>query len=66
MFCPFCANEKTQVVATMKGLTNVRIRRCPECKKLFQTTECVSVSEKDTQILKEFYEASKDDRDKRA
>ena len=31
MICPYCANEKTIVMATVKGLANERFRKCPKC-----------------------------------
>ncbi len=42
MICPYCVNDKTQVVGTVKAGTVVeRFRRCPRCNKTFQTTEAI-------------------------
>lgn len=39
MICPFCANNQTSVIATIKGLENRRFRRCNACNKTFETSE---------------------------
>ena len=39
MICPFCANNQTNVIATIKGLENRRFRRCNACNKTFETNE---------------------------
>lgn len=39
MICPFCANNQTSVIATIKGLENRRFRRCNACNKTFETNE---------------------------
>lgn len=39
MICPFCASNKTSVIATIKGLENRRFRRCNACNKTFETNE---------------------------
>ncbi|ARR00302.1 hypothetical protein [Campylobacter porcelli] len=41
MICPFCANGKTSVIATIKGLENRRFRRCNACHRTFETNERV-------------------------
>lgn len=42
MICPYCMNEKTRVVGTVKaGVMVERFRKCPECGKTFQTTEAI-------------------------
>ncbi|WP_035171400.1 hypothetical protein, partial [Campylobacter fetus] len=56
MICPFCANDKTRVVATIKGLENRRFRYCFKCKKTFETNETVLIKERDWQELKEYKE----------
>ncbi|AIR80386.1 TPA: hypothetical protein RPW15_001915 [Campylobacter fetus subsp. venerealis] len=60
MICPFCANDKTRVVATIKGLENRRFRYCFKCKKTFETNETVLIKERDWQELKEYKEEIKD------
>lgn len=42
MICPKCANEKTQVKGTIKGLVNVRMRICPACGYCFATKEILN------------------------
>ncbi len=39
MICPFCANNQTSVIATIKGLENRRFRLCNACNKTFETSE---------------------------
>ena len=40
MFCPFCANEKTKVIATVKTSARIdRLRFCKNCKRAFATKE---------------------------
>ncbi|MDL0089279.1 hypothetical protein [Campylobacter gastrosuis] len=41
MFCPYCGFEKTKVVATIKGLENLRFRKCDKCNKTWTTIESV-------------------------
>ncbi|AQW80777.1 hypothetical protein [Campylobacter pinnipediorum] len=41
MFCPYCGNEKTRVVTTIKSLQNKRYRICNKCNKSFPTIEAV-------------------------
>lgn len=41
MICPYCANDKTEVLNTIKGLRNERFRRCSRCGKTWQTVEAV-------------------------
>lgn len=31
MLCPKCACEKTSVLKTIKGLKNIRMRKCSRC-----------------------------------
>nr|DAS87984.1 MAG TPA: DNA-directed RNA polymerase [Caudoviricetes sp.] len=39
MFCPKCAHEKTAVLKTIKGLKNIRMRRCEKCGYTWITEE---------------------------
>ncbi|MDY6119998.1 MAG: hypothetical protein SPI03_01460 [Campylobacter sputorum] len=39
MICPKCANEKTVVVKTIKGLKNIRLRKCLSCNYTWLTQE---------------------------
>ncbi|CUU82170.1 hypothetical protein [Campylobacter hyointestinalis] len=39
MLCPKCANDKTFVIKTLKGLKNIRMRRCSECGYSWMTEE---------------------------
>lgn len=41
MICPRCANEKTEVVGTVKGTVNERFRKCKRCGYSFQTVEAI-------------------------
>ena len=43
MWCPNCANEKTVVLNTVKGVVNERYRRCNECGHTFLTVEAVKI-----------------------
>lgn len=47
MICPFCANEKTIVMATVKGLANERFRKCPKCGRTFSTIEVVKAKDEE-------------------
>lgn len=49
MICPYCANEKTIVMATVKGLANERFRKCPKCGRTFCTIEVVKA--KDDELI---------------
>lgn len=51
MICPFCASNKTRVVATIKGLENRRFRRCNRCKTNFETNEKVVARYIESQYL---------------
>ncbi|ERJ25432.1 hypothetical protein UNSWCS_1545 [Campylobacter concisus UNSWCS] len=39
MLCPKCACEKTSVLKTIKGLKNIRMRRCEGCGYSWMTEE---------------------------
>ena len=39
MLCPKCAFEKTSVLKTIKGLQNIRMRRCEGCGYSWMTEE---------------------------
>jgi len=41
MYCPKCANEKTRVMGTVKGIRNERFRKCDACGFSFQTVEAL-------------------------
>ncbi|RRD53574.1 NrdR family transcriptional regulator [Campylobacter rectus] len=45
MFCPYCGNEKTRVMTTIKSLQNKRYRMCEKCGKSFPTIEAVFFDE---------------------
>lgn len=49
MICPYCANEKTNVIATVKGLVNERYRKCPKCGRTFSTIEIIK--SKDEELI---------------
>ena len=39
MLCPKCAHDKTAVLKTIKGLKNIRMRRCEKCGYTWITEE---------------------------
>ena len=39
MLCTNCACEKTSVLKTIKGLKNIRMRRCDKCGYSWMTEE---------------------------
>lgn len=39
MICPKCANEKSNVIKTIKGLKNTRLRKCEKCGYVWLTQE---------------------------
>ena len=43
MTCPRCANPKSKVYGTKKGITTVRFRSCPHCGHTWKTKESVYV-----------------------
>lgn len=49
MICPYCANEKTEVISTVKGLVVERFRRCSRCGRTFCTVE--KVKAKDDELI---------------
>lgn len=49
MICPYCANDKSRVVATIKSFTNERFRKCLKCGKSFRTIEKVKI--KDNELV---------------
>ncbi|QKF64574.1 hypothetical protein [Campylobacter corcagiensis] len=51
MICPYCANDKTEVIGTAKSLVVHRFRKCPKCGKTFTTTESVNPA---NEYLKEY------------
>lgn len=54
MICPFCANEKSIVIATIKSTQIVRFRKCPSCGRTWRTLESVDFDEKEQNLLREY------------
>lgn len=59
MICPYCMNEKTEVVATIKGLKNERWRKCKRCNRTFPTVEAVMHDA----YLETYIQETKEDKD---
>ncbi|PHM18059.1 MAG: hypothetical protein CJD30_03605 [Sulfuricurvum sp. PD_MW2] len=59
MICPYCANERTRVIGTVKGTENERFRKCNKCKKTFQTIEAIKFDDYWKDYAKAVHEDSK-------
>lgn len=49
MICPECASCNTRVIKTVKGLKNIRFRKCKDCGYSWLTEE---IPVKDKKIVK--------------